>query len=92
MAQPTQPFHFKVHILVNKFLVCHVVNLFSCCCHVVNLFSCSLYNIFLSLAEVAHKLGYDDLTAVTTEDMALEVRKNNFFEGRHVLLKENDKS
>lgn len=89
MAQPMRPFHSKVYLLIQKFLICQIVNLFSCWLQrpsefVLLLVLTSSYPcVFLILAEVAYKLGCEDLNAVTTEDMTLEVRKYNFVEDRH---------
>lgn len=72
MGQPMQLFHSKVYVI--NFLMCRIVNFVA----LVD----SVSNIFLSLPEIAYKLGYDDLNAVTAEDMTLEVRMNKFMVGR----------
>lgn len=64
-----QLFHCKV-CLINFFL-CHIVNFVA----LVD----STSNTFLSWPEIAYNLGYDDLNAVTTEDMTMEVRKSKIF-------------
>jgi len=38
---------------------------------------CTVSNCFMFFADIAVKLGYDELDSVTTEDLALEVKMQN---------------